>query len=254
MIQLYEMMGACRSGHHLIMNWIIKNQTGLQNKWNYKLTVIGDSGFYFLSEANKDLVSGFNLLVDNQSKIKTLFVGYEDTKSDYTMFRQDEKFYGPYSFDRFENLNFNYKNRICFIRDFFNTLSSRVKSNEEKFFKVFGTDEPMLFDVGQYFVDMWKSHAIACLDNKISYLKFEDLLNNKEVRENFLWDNFGIKDIFGMKGVNGTKSSFGETKHINKRYEMIQLPEETKQIVRQDIELRELIGAMGYEYKTEILL
>lgn len=254
MTQLYEMMGACRSGHHLTLNWIIRNQTGLQSEWKYKLLTVGKSGLHLLSEANKDVEYGFDLLINHQPQIKTLFVGYEDTKPDYTMFRQDEKFYGPNSLNRFENFEFVYKARICFIRDFFNTLSSRLKSNEEKFFKVYNSDEPMMMDVGQYFIDMWKCQAIACIDNKISYLKFEDLLSNKEIREKFLWDNFGIKDIFGIEGVKGTKSSFGETKDVDKRYKMIEIPEETKQLIRQDIELRELIDAMGYKYQPEILI
>jgi hypothetical protein len=236
------------------MNWIIRNLTGLQSDWEYKLTAMGNTGFHILSEGNKDQNVGFDLINQHKENIKSLLVGYEDDFSYYTMFRNDTKYNGPHSLGKFTEFNYQYKSRVCLIRDFFNTLSSRIKANENEMFKVFDSNKPMLFDTEEYFINLWKEHAKSCLDNKISYLKFEDLLENKKVREDFLWENYGVKDIFGIEGVKGTKSSFEDRKDVNERYNKVEISEKTKQLIRQDIELRELIEEMGYEYKTEILL
>lgn len=210
---------------------------------------MSDTDVYFLGEANHDIPLSYQLIEENKDEIGTLLVGYEDTPSDYTVFREDRIFRGPKSLEFSIKYNFNHKNRIIFIRDFFNNLASRVKSNQKQIFTKWDTGNPHFFDVEEKFIFRWKSQARACVENKVNYFKFEDWLENKELREQFLVDNFGLKDIFGINSVEGTVSSFGETKHVKNRFDSDLLSDETKQLIRKDNELHYLIGKLGYEYK-----
>jgi len=49
--------------------------------------------------------------------------------------------------------------------------------------------------------------------------------------------------------MNGTSSSFGEHKNVLNRFDMVDLPEDVKEIIRKDNELHYLIGALGYKYR-----
>ena len=69
-----------------------------------------------------------------------------------------------------EKYGIEHLGRICFIRDFYDLLSSRMKSNKETIFTKWDTKEPHLFKVEEEFLVRWKSHAMACVENKISFL------------------------------------------------------------------------------------
>jgi len=56
--------------------------------------------------------------------------------------------------------------------------------------------------------------------------------------------------LYGIEGIRGTQSSFVENKDLEKRFEQVEIPEETKEIIRKDSELHYLIGRLGYEYKS----
>jgi hypothetical protein len=60
---------------------------------------------------------------------------------------------------------------------------------------------------------------------------------------------FNVYDRVGIDNINGTTSSFGEHKNVMNRFNMVELPEEIKDLIRKDNELHYLIGALGYEYK-----
>lgn len=247
---IYEMMGCSRSGHHSVMNWIIKNMVGFQCNWQYKLNWMVETDLYFLGEANHDIPLSFQLLEDYKEKIGTLFVGYEDTPWDYTIFREDKTFRGPKSLEFSLKYNFEYKSRIVFIRDFYNNLASRIKSNQKQIFTKWDTGNPHLFEVGEKYIYRWKSQARACIENKVSYLKFEDWLENKETREKFLYENFGLKDIFGIDSIDGTVSSFGETSNVKNRFDMDLIPDDIKELIKKDDELHDLVNKLGYENKS----
>ena len=144
--------------------------------------------------------------------------------------------------------NVSFDGRVIVIRDFYNLLASRLKANENKIFKKWN-DNVHLLEVGEHFTFRWKSHANACLYNNTPYLRFEDWLNHKEVREEFLYKNFGLIDNFGIKNVFGTISSFGSHDGVQDRSKQMEFPEEIKELIRKDNELHYLIGALGYEYK-----
>jgi hypothetical protein len=241
-------MGCSRSGHHAMMNWIIKNLVGFECNWHYKMNWMAGTDLFHLGEANHDIPITHEMIQKNKDRIGTLFVAYEDTPNDYTVFREDRIFLGPGSLE-FKEYGMKHSGRILFIRNFYNNLSSRLKSNEKQIFSNWKTGNAYQFDVGEKFIYRWKSQARAAVENKISYLRYEDFLNNKEVREKFLWDNFKMKDVWGTDSIYGTVSSFGEQKNYENRHNQIEIPDDTKELIRKDNELHYLIGKLNYEYR-----
>ena len=244
---VYEIIAPQRSGHHSMMNWILLNICGSQCTWKYKMNIITDS-VYQLNCANHDKIDAKNLYNDFVDKYKQLIISYEDTKWDYTLFNSDEKYRGVETLTFPKNTVHSYK-RILFIRDFYNTLSSRIKSNQNKNFKTFKDNKNYHFNVNQEFINIWKSYARAIIENKVLYLKFEDWLDDKSKRNEFIFKVTGNYEIYGNKNIIGTKSSFTNDKSFNERHKQVSIPEETKELIRKDSELHYLIGALGYEYK-----
>lgn len=249
-MKVLESIGLSRSGHHSMKNWIIKNLIGFQIGWDYKLTIADGTKFYHLGEANHDIPLSYQYLEQIKNDAEFVFVNYEDTPWDYTLFNQDKIFQGIYRLDLASKYNVDYQGKIVFIRDFYNNLTSRIKSNERQIFNKWNEDKPHLFSVNHVFIERWKNIARACVNDRVCYLKFEDWINSEEKRRIFLWENFKIKDLYGIENIKGSQSSFQENNNFEKRFEMIEIPEETKELIRKDSELHYLIGKLGYEYKN----
>jgi hypothetical protein len=249
-MKVYELMGCSRSGHHTILNWLIINHIGFQCEWKYKMNCMANTGLYFLCEANHDIPLGHKFIKEEKNNIDTLFVGYEDTPSDYTIFNEDKIFRGPLNLDYRLEYNIEHKGRMILIRNFYDNLSSRIKSNEKKLFSVWDNGKPFLMDTAEHFIFRWKSQARRCVEKKSSYLKFEDWLFNKEIRDQFLFENFGLRDMYGIENIKGTQSSFGSTENVTNRANSMEIPEKTKELIKNDTELQYLIEALGYEYKS----
>lgn len=244
---LYETMALSRSGHHSMKNWIIKNLIGFQIGWDYKMTVASGTKFYHLGEANHDIPLSFKYLREFKDNIDTIIVNYEDAPWDYTIFNEDRIYKGGLSLEMKDELNIQHKGRICFIRDFYDLLSSRMKSNNETIFKKWDEDKPHLFKVDNVFIERWKSHARACVENKISYLKFEDWLTNKDVRDKFIFENFGVRDRYGLDGIRGSRSSFSTHNNLQNRSNELVLSDEMKDLLKSDSELKNLISELNYK-------
>jgi hypothetical protein len=121
-------------------------------------------------------------------------------------------------------------------------------ANDKKIFEKWDNSGIHLLDVAEHFIFRWKSQARACVENKVSYLRFEDWLTNKSVREDFLYREFKLKDIFGIDNIQGTTSSFGDREKVLSRLNDVEIPEETKKLIRKDSELHYLLAKMGYDY------
>jgi len=247
-MKVYEILALSRSGHHSVVNWIIRNTIGFQCDWTYKLTELGTTGLFYLNEANHDIPLSFQFVEEKKDIIKKLYLNYEDTPGNYTIFNNDNVFRGPLSMSINGVNNTEFLGRVIVIRDFYNLLASRLKSNENKMFKKWN-DNVHLLDVGEQYIYRWKSQVRACINNNTPYLRFEDWLNNREIREEFLFKNFGLIDNFGTDGVFGTRSSFGSHEGVQDRSKQVEIPEKMKELIRRDNELHYLIGALGYEYK-----
>lgn len=244
-MKLHEISATCRSGHHTVMNWIIRNMTGLQCGWEYKMNFVGNS-VKILSEANHDIHLSYQFIEEQIPSTKILFVGYEDAPWNYTIFNNNREFRGVDSLHISNKYGFTYGSKVVIIRDFYNNLSSRIKSNQEKLFEKWDSKDVHTFDVENDFIVRWKNLAKACVENKVSYIRFEDWISNKKVRDQFIFENYGVRDIFGTEGIFGTKSSFGTTKGVLERKYQVEIPHKTMDLIQSDKELLELIKEMGY--------
>lgn len=243
-MKLLETMGLSRSGHHALLNWILLNLTGVQIEWKYKMTYISNTSIFFLDEANHDIPLSFKFIDEASDKIKLLFVCYEDTFWDYTLFNSERIFKGPYSLSFKPEYSIESIGRFTLIRNFYDTLNSRISANNKNMGKEWVTEKPFYFKTDDTYIKRWKNLAKACIENKIDFIRFEDWKTNKEVRKNFLREVFNIKEIFSIENIVGTKSSFSEEKKVNL------IPEQTMEIIYKDTELKELILNLGYEYRS----
>ena len=246
---LYEINSLSRSGHHSMMNWLIYNLTGLQIGWEWKLTNVNNTGLFHLNNGGKDKDMSYDLIDENLPFIKELIVSYEDQFPNFTIFNPGNEFRGRFSLS-YQNLNLTTNKRIIFIRDFYNLLASRYKSNQNPNSFIDLRGEKVIFPVKSHFIDLWKSHAKLCLENKVFYLKFEDWLNSPNKRNQFLTEVLGYGEIFGdVKNIQGTYSSFQNLNSIDNRISEVNIPPEIKNLINQDPELHYLIGALGYNHK-----
>jgi len=241
MTDIIEIISLRRSGHHAIMAWLTHNLTGLKiNSWDYRLTVMGDSNFLILNEGNEWQVNAGELLNNFGSKPKTLMVNYEDVRSYYSVFGPNNYYYGKMNLKPFWGIEPKDSYRFLVIRDFYNLISSRYHANITK-------HHSHTYD--KIFIDTWKEHARAVIENRVSYIKFEDWLTSKDKRNSFLKENFLINETINIEKIKGTGSSFKESNNVLNRYDMVELPDNVKKMIKNDDELNYLIGAVGYKYK-----
>ena len=244
-MKLYEINSTCRSGHHSVMNWIIRNMSGVQCGWEYKMNFVGNN-IKVLSEANHDIHLSYKFIEEQIPSTKILFVGYEDAPWNYTIFNENKEYRGVDSLNIMSNYGFEYGSKVVIIRDFYNNLSSRIKSNQNKLFEKWDSNTNHLFDVEEKFIFRWKNLAKACVENKVSYLRFEDWIGEKEIRDKFLLENYGIRDIFGTDEIIGTRSSFGNIDGVMNRKTQVEIPLKTMDMIQSDKELLEIIKELKY--------
>ena len=249
-MKIIETIGNARSGHHAMLNWIIFNLCGqqVQNWGSYNMTHLSNSTLAIFDEVNYKPELNLKWLKD-QENYKTIILNHVDAFPNYSILHGNHKvFKGPYAYNKDLGFNFEHKGRILMIRDFYSNLLSRLKGNKtqlQKTVEVIGsvTDKTFMFDVSLHFIDIWKSQAKACIKNQISYIKYEDWMYNTEIRQKFLWDNFQTKEQFN-NNIKGTDSSY---KSGEKRNDVTLIPDDLKQIIKEDKELHELVEALGYK-------
>lgn len=241
-MKLIEIVSARRSGHHAVMSWVIENLTGIRiDNWDHRLTVVANSGMAAINEGNTENDWVLHLLSQLKSPVKSVLINYEDTKVDYSLFTKSRQYQGKFNFEKILDRDVIDSHRFLVIRDFYNCISSRYHANITNHF-------PHTYDLG--FIELWKNHARAVLNENVHYIKFEDWLISPEKRNEFMKDTFGAFDVVkDLSKVNGTTSSFNERKNVLKRSDMVNLPNDIKELIRKDSELHYLIGALGYEYK-----
>jgi hypothetical protein len=245
-VKVIEIFGLSRSGHHAMTNWVIKNFCGEECPMEWKLSILKD-GLVYINEGNLDKEVTLKYIDDQKHILRTLILSYENCPTNFTVLNDNETYYGPLSINN-KNLKTTTQNhRIIFIRDFYDNLASRIKSNENNLSK----DREGNFipwDTDKIFIEDWKNHAREIVNKKCIALKFEDWLFNREIRNNFMTKIINQGELYDNK-VMGTHSSFDDNNLID-RISKVTVPEKTKYLIRKDSELHYLIGALGYEYKN----
>lgn len=241
-IKLIEICALKRSGHHALMGWIVKNLYGLQPDFGFKLEFVSDSRLWIWNDVTNFEEHGKKLFYDSlkNSNIDTLMVNYEDEKTDYTFFHKTKQYFGPNFFNFDENIRFIKTNRIYYIRNFYDCLSSRLQHSN---------NQVHTFDYGKNYIDLWKEYAKRVISNPKQSIKYEDLVLKTDKCDEFLFENFGTHQRFNVDEVKGRNSSFGDNKNYLKRFDINLLSEETKTLIRNDNELHYLMGVLGYEYQ-----
>ena len=238
-MNIYEIFANRRSGHHLFLSWLVSNINGVEDTVTKDLKKISwlpnnschfndpvYHSFFDKAQVDKDI----NEILDK--KPNNFFINYEEGNINDVSIKNNNTV------------------KIIFLRDFLNTFASKWKASSGNMGGVyfgFLEEKHILENIGY-----WKINARSYLSGDIARLKYEDLINNKKIREQFLNENFNKKEIFNPNMLNGTHSSFN-TSNFNHRYKEVDFSEMFKNIVLEDKELNELISALGYN-KIELIL
>jgi len=241
---LFEINSTARSGHHAMLNWLIKNISGYEYQSYDKLKII-PHGVFYINEANFSKELSLDYISKYNEEIRCLFMSYENSEPNYSILCDNEKYIGPMSINNpnIKNLDKNY--RIIFIRDFYSNLTSRIKHNNDRI----KNGEKPLWDVGERFINLWKDSAKYILDEKCLYLKFEDWLTSKKLRNDFLSKITQNGELYD-NNVRGSFSSFDERTNVIDRFDKEIIPTGIKNLIKNDNELHYLMGVLGYHYRS----
>lgn len=245
-MKIFEIFGLSRSGHHAMTNWLIKNMCGDECAMNWKLNIMAN-GLFYINEGNLDEDLTLKYIEEQKENIRVLIISYENCNTDYSILNSNRLYKGPLSINNENVKNFSQNYRMIFLRDFYNNLASRIKSNEKNLSKTReGLIQPWNIEGG--FIERWKDSAKNFNRKDFLCLKFEDWLQSESIRDDFMKKIINTGEIYDNK-VKGTHSSFGENNGVNSRHHMVEIPKETKELIRKDSELHYLMGKLGYEYK-----
>jgi hypothetical protein len=212
-MQIIEVYGMRRSGHHAIIGWLkfnLDNHFG-KEKVHYINDLINNCSYRgetLMHKVNEYKYSGAEVLI----------VSYEDELT---------------SVSRIEGYE---TSKFVIVRDIKNLSASRYKASKHGAMRI-----------DQKFVDTWTEHTN--FPNKIRY---EDFLLNKDVRDKVSL-RFGVENIDitnDVKYCSNIGSSFvgrvmDEPENYLNRHKMIEIPEHLMQfITTQEVEL--VRQKMGY--------
>lgn len=245
-MNVIEIFGLSRSGHHAVINWIIKNLCGVESEMKWKLDLLNGRGVIYINEANLDTEVTFKYIKEHEEEIKYLVLSYENTSVDYTILNTKNIYDSPNSINLPLFKNVEKVHRIVVLRDFYNNLASRLEANKKQ--KVKLRDGTIFqWEIDERYINRWKEHAKTFLSLKNRHIQFEDWLYKDKIRKKFLFKNFGIDELYDNK-VEGTHSSFGDNNYLN-RFEKVDIPEEIKELIIKDSELHYLIGKLGHKFR-----
>lgn len=242
-MRIYEVLGLSRSGHHAMINWLIKNLCGYESDMKWKLSLMPNDLIY-INEGNLDVEMTLKYVRDHKDTAKAIIFSYENSDVNFSVLNNDKKYVSPLS------LNYQFlpkyvdSKRIVFIRDFYNNLASRIESNNKQMTKFRGGNV-FQWDVRKNYIESWKTFAKHILDKKADYLKYEDWMTSKEIRSEFMKKITGYGEQFDNK-VRGTDSSFGHDKLVLNRIDQVEVADDIKVLVNSDLELEDLIVKLGY--------
>jgi hypothetical protein len=198
-MQIIEIYGMRRSGHHAIIGWLkfnLDNHYG-KEKVHYINDLINNCSY-----KGESLMHKVNEYKNTGAEI--LLVSYEDELT---------------SVSRIEGYE---TKKFVIVRDIKNLSASRYKASKHGAMRI-----------DQKFVDTWTEHT-----NFPNKIRFEDFLLDKNVRDNFSL-RFGVENIDitdDVKYCSNIGSSFvgrvkDETENYLNRFQMIEIPEHLLQFI-----------------------
>jgi hypothetical protein len=245
-MRVYEINGLARSGHHAMINWVIKNLCGSESSMDYKLTIMPNNLVY-VNEANLNTEITLSYISEHTNFAKILMLSYENANINFSILNDNERYISPLSLNNPSLPKYVDNKRIVFVRDFYNNLASRIESNKKSEKKSLDGNV-FQWDVRKNFISLWKSYAKYIIDNKCVHLKYEDWLQSKEMRNIFMINLIGQGEHFDNK-VRGTNSSFSGNTDVLDRISQVEVPEDIKVMVNSDEELKYYIESLGYTYR-----
>lgn len=232
----YAFYGLRRSGNHAILEWLIQNIGGPENRNIIKpKRVIQCGRTVYMNEANTYPSIDAVKLDYAFCKIafENVIVSYEDVPTDYTLF------------------NTQGTQQIVILRDIFNLFASRYKRAQK-----FPGNKHMqnnVMRIDEKAVEVWKQHA----NSNALIIIFEKWIESKEYRDS-ICEQLGITnhDITDTMTEFGDGSSFtGQEKptidELKSRAKMVKLPQEIIDRLNQP-DIKELRKKLGFIDTTKI--
>ena len=210
-IKTYNFYGLRRSGNHAILEWLIQNIGGPENRNIIKHRRIIQCGrAVYINEANtyashKDIELDVTFC---QSAFENTIIAYEDVPTNYYL------------------SNTSNSQKIVILRDIFNLFSSRYKYKNKHPEEIARYMTSMRID--EKAIEVWKEHA----NSDALIILFEKWIESKEYRDS-ICKRLGIPnhDITDTMTEFGEGSSFtGQKKptveELKSRSKMVNLPQE----------------------------
>lgn len=92
-MKIFEIFGLARSGHHAIINWMIKNVCGYEAEMKWKLDLVNGKGVTYINEANLDTEVTLKYINDQAPTTKFLFLSYENSELDYSILNTEKNIF-----------------------------------------------------------------------------------------------------------------------------------------------------------------
>jgi len=73
-MKIFEIFGLARSGHHAVINWMIKNVCGQEAEMKWKLDLVNGKGVTYINEANLDVEVTLKYINEQSQNTKFLFL------------------------------------------------------------------------------------------------------------------------------------------------------------------------------------
>tara|TARA_Y100001968_G_C19372477_1_gene725829 strand:- start:38 stop:739 length:702 start_codon:yes stop_codon:yes gene_type:complete len=226
----FAIYGMRRSGNHAILEWMIKNLSGKDERHVIKHSFITNGNSCYLNAINEYGQSS-SLYIDYhfaKSTYKNLIISYEDVSDRYIT-------------DYSRSLQ-----KVVVLRDIINVAASRyqkILSGDPKF---------RCLGMNKLFFQNWIDHASSA-ERGVKIIKFEDWVSSKPKRDEIAKE-FNCTNIDNMKTIShhGGGSSFSGTKNIpspidlSTRWKQVTLPKEILEIINSPI-ISKLRAHHGYE-------
>ncbi len=222
--------GMRRSGNHAILEWLIKNLSGTNERHVIKHSLITSGDSCYLNAINEYNQSP-SLFIDfyfAKSTYKNFVVSYEDVS------------------DKYETAYTTNFKKIVILRDILNVVASRYQkllSGDPKF---------RILEINNFFFQNWIDHANAA-SRGVRILKFEDWVSSKDTRDEIAKE-LNCINIDNLETIShhGDGSSFSGTKYIpsanelSNRWKQVNLPDEIMEIINSPM-ISKLRAQHGYE-------